>query len=218
MSNQETRTRLLETALDLIWQSNYNSVGVNEICKKAGVTKGSFYHHFESKAVLFCEATNFYWDKTKQCVDEIVSPLNSPMEQLKQFIQFIFERKFNESEGKVQGCPYFSCGSQTGLEDEMIMNNLREMSQKSIKYNIAMIRTLQAGGFLQEPVDVERCGRLISQYIQGAMAYARIDGDIAKVKQDFPEGLFKVIGLKREHWFNPFSACSSMQSSNEQQP
>ncbi len=31
MSTQDTRTRLLETALELIWQSNYNSVGVNEI-------------------------------------------------------------------------------------------------------------------------------------------------------------------------------------------
>ena len=40
MSVIETRERLLETALELIWQSNYSSVGVNEICKQAGVTKG----------------------------------------------------------------------------------------------------------------------------------------------------------------------------------
>jgi TetR/AcrR family transcriptional repressor of nem operon len=52
----ETRESLLEAALELIWQSNYVSVGISEICERAGTTKGAFYHHFESKAVLFREA------------------------------------------------------------------------------------------------------------------------------------------------------------------
>ena len=82
MSTQDTRTRLLETALELIWQSNYNSVGVNEICKQAGVTKGGFYHHFESKASLFCEASEYYWNSVKRDLDALLSPVNTPLEQL----------------------------------------------------------------------------------------------------------------------------------------
>ena len=38
----ETREKLLQTAIDLVWQSNYCSVGVAEICARAGVTKGAF--------------------------------------------------------------------------------------------------------------------------------------------------------------------------------
>ena len=67
----ETREKLLETATDLIWQSNYNVVGVNEICKQAGVTKGAFYHHFETKADLFVAASRHYWDGMKLELDEI---------------------------------------------------------------------------------------------------------------------------------------------------
>ncbi|HEC75121.1 MAG TPA: TetR/AcrR family transcriptional regulator, partial [Methylophaga aminisulfidivorans] len=39
VSTSETKEKLLETALTLIWQSSYSSVGVNEICRQAGVTK-----------------------------------------------------------------------------------------------------------------------------------------------------------------------------------
>ena len=69
----ETRTKLLETATRLIWQADYSSVGVNEICKQAGVTKGAFYHHFESKADLYLEASRYYWAGMKEQMDAIYS-------------------------------------------------------------------------------------------------------------------------------------------------
>lgn len=204
MSNQETRTRLLETALELIWKSNYNSVGVNEICKKAGVTKGSFYHHFESKAVLFCEATDYYWTATKKVVDEIVSPINPPLEQLKRYLQFVFAKKFDEHSGKVLGSPYFTCGAQTGCEDQIINDSLLKMCNNGVIYNMAIVRNLQDGGFLEDSINIERSARLVSQYIQGAVGFARIDGDINAIKKDFREGIFRLIGLKQEHWFDLF--------------
>lgn len=204
MSNHETRTRLLDTALKLIWQSNYSSVGVNEICKEAGVTKGGFYHHFESKAVLFCEATDYFWESTKKAIDEIVSPINPPLEQLKLYIEYIFSKKFDEVTGKVLGSPYLTCGSHADGDNNMINNSLNEMCSNGIAYNMAIIRTLQTDGYLDGLVDIEQRARLLSQYIQGAVAFARIDGDVTAIKSDFPEGIFRVIGLKHEHWFNPF--------------
>ena len=49
------REKLIETALELIWLESYNAVSVDDICKKAGVQKGSFYHYFPSKAHLALE-------------------------------------------------------------------------------------------------------------------------------------------------------------------
>jgi TetR/AcrR family transcriptional repressor of nem operon len=48
----ETRTRLLETARDLIRAKGYTATTVDEICAAAGVTKGGFFHHFASKEEL----------------------------------------------------------------------------------------------------------------------------------------------------------------------
>jgi len=206
MSTQETRIRLLETALQLIWQSNYASVGVNEICKQAGVTKGGFYHHFESKANLFCQATEYYWESVKKDMDQIMSPINPPLEQLEKVIEFIFARKFDEKVGGVRGCPLFSVGSQSGCGEDQIVQSLKKMSNNAVKYNRALIQTLNAGGYLETRLDsdsdIDSVSRLMSQYIQGAVSFARVNGCIETIKRDLPEGLYRIIGLKREHWFS----------------
>jgi len=48
----ETRTKLLDAARDVIRAKGYSATTVDDICAAAGVTKGAFFHHFESKERL----------------------------------------------------------------------------------------------------------------------------------------------------------------------
>ena len=201
MAVHETYTRLLETALDLIWHSNYNAVGINEICKQAGVTKGGFYHHFDSKASLFCEASSYYWNSVKKELDTLLSPSNTPLEQLENMINFIFSTKFGNNPDNIPGCPFFSAGSQTGCGEEAVAESLIDMSRNGVKYSLALVRNLHSAGYLEGEIDPERVARLLSQYIQGAVSFARINRDIATVKSDMPEGFYRLLGLKREYWY-----------------
>ena len=52
---EETRSRILEAAKECFAQHGYDGTSVAEICHRAGVTKGAFYHHFPSKQALFLE-------------------------------------------------------------------------------------------------------------------------------------------------------------------
>lgn len=201
MSAQETQTRLLETAMDLIWHSNYSAVGINDICKQAGVTKGGFYHHFESKANLFCAATEYYWQAVKRELDMLLSPSNTPLEQLENIINFIFAQKFGNDPDNIPGCPYLSAGQQSGSGEESITRTLLKMSENSFKYSLALVRNLQGGNYLESDADPERIARQMNQYIQGAVSYARITHDIETAKRDLPEALYRILGLKREYWF-----------------
>ncbi|HTF96118.1 MAG TPA: TetR/AcrR family transcriptional regulator [Cellvibrio sp.] len=204
MSAPDTRTLLLETALDLIWNSNYSSVGVNEICKQAGVTKGSFYHHFESKAELFCEATNHHWEQIRQDMDCMLSPINSPLEQLENWLQFIYVNKIGEDKENVPGCAFFSAGMQAGCCEPRITETLQLMTERNARYNQALVRSLLAGHYLceQKNVDVEQTARLMQQYVQGAITHARVTRNIENVRKDLPVGIYRLIGLKAEFWFN----------------
>ncbi|MEO8425481.1 MAG: TetR/AcrR family transcriptional regulator [Verrucomicrobiota bacterium] len=44
------KERLMKAVQELIWTGSYGSTTIDQICQKAGVKKGSFYHFFDSKA------------------------------------------------------------------------------------------------------------------------------------------------------------------------
>ena len=50
---EETRAHILQAGVESFAQNGYDATGVAEICQRAGVTKGGFYHHFPSKQALF---------------------------------------------------------------------------------------------------------------------------------------------------------------------
>lgn len=51
-SRPDSRTKFLDAALRLIRAKGYEAATVDDICAAAGLTKGSFFHHFESKEEL----------------------------------------------------------------------------------------------------------------------------------------------------------------------
>ncbi|HEY1159348.1 MAG TPA: TetR/AcrR family transcriptional regulator [Terracidiphilus sp.] len=59
----ESKTRLLDAALHVIRAKGYEATRIEDICEAAGLTKGSFFHHFDSKEALALAAAD-YWCET----------------------------------------------------------------------------------------------------------------------------------------------------------
>ena len=51
--SEETISQIMTAAIQQFSHSGYEAASVAEICAKAGVSKGAFYHHFPSKQELF---------------------------------------------------------------------------------------------------------------------------------------------------------------------
>ena len=62
----EARTRLLEAARDMIRARGFASTTVDDLCKAAQVTKGAFFHHFDSKEALGVAAAVFWAETTSE--------------------------------------------------------------------------------------------------------------------------------------------------------
>ena len=61
-----TEQSILSAAMELARETSYDKVTVREICQRAGITTGAFYHHFRSKEDLLARG---------------YSPLDRQMEQ-----------------------------------------------------------------------------------------------------------------------------------------
>src|ERR671924_622944 len=67
MAATTTRERLLLTAHELFYRDGFTTVGLDRIIDEVGVTKTTFYNHFESKDDLMLEVLRMHdqwWQKT----------------------------------------------------------------------------------------------------------------------------------------------------------
>jgi TetR/AcrR family transcriptional regulator, transcriptional repressor for nem operon len=62
----QSKTKLLEAALQVIRTKGYTATTVDDICLAASVTKGSFFHHFKGKEELAITATHHWTQVTTE--------------------------------------------------------------------------------------------------------------------------------------------------------
>jgi TetR/AcrR family transcriptional repressor of nem operon len=60
----DARTRLLDAALRLIRERGFAGTSVDDLCTAAGVTKGSYFHHFKTKEALGVAAARHWIELT----------------------------------------------------------------------------------------------------------------------------------------------------------
>ena len=63
-ANPHTRTRLLDAATNVIRAQGFAATTVDDICAAAGLSKGSFFHHFSSKEDLATGAAQHWAEMT----------------------------------------------------------------------------------------------------------------------------------------------------------
>lgn len=198
-SSIDTRQKLMQTATELIWESNYDNVGIAEICKQAGVTKGAFYHHFTSKADLFVSACANDWESIRKSMDEVLSPRYTAAQQLENIIELLLQKQCREN-GDIQicGCPFFTAGAQAGCEEVEVRSAARDMSDNGRVYYTALARNLQNEGCLNESVDAMQAGRLMQQFVQGLLMHGRVYQDFEQLRVDLREGIYRILGLQQK--------------------
>jgi AcrR family transcriptional regulator len=91
----ETRERLLRSAVDLYSVAGFSGASVEDIVRRAGVTKGAFYHHFESKAHLIMAIHNGFVDLQIDEITAIVEQDLTPEETLATAVTAIVRNVLN---------------------------------------------------------------------------------------------------------------------------
>ena len=190
----DTKQKLLQTAVTLIWESSYGSISVDDICNRAGVNKGSFYYAFKSKSDLAVAAFEDHWNKKRALMDEIFSSQVPPLERLEKYCDRVVQDQVDKYEktGKLCGCPFASIGSELSTQDEQIRKKAHELSERTMKYLASAVRDAAAEGVLdaEDPVEL---ARQVFCYAGGLIMQAKIENN-PDVLKCLKKGIFRLLG------------------------
>ena len=194
----DTKERLLEAALQLIWDESLGAASVDAICERAEVRKGSFYHFFKSKEELVAAALEAHFKTARVDFDRIFSPSVAPIDRLRGFFDLMVRKQQMKLEkaGRVVGCPYASVAVACSGADKLVHDAIQEILVTWRKYFETALRDGAADGSI--PVkDIPATVETMFDYIEGAMTAGRIKNSMAPIHSMGPNA-FKLLGLEWE--------------------
>ncbi len=168
----DTKEKLIQAGLKTLLERGFNGVGVQEITDQAGVPKGSFYNHFESKEALGAEIVERYgMGNTRRAVllDKTVAPLKrlrSHFEALNDtFIKSKFER----------GCLLGNFSAELANQSPLIRDSLAKLFDRWTKDLEVAIRDAQTDGTISSARSAHDIAAFLLDAYEGALLRARVE-------------------------------------------
>jgi TetR/AcrR family transcriptional regulator, transcriptional repressor for nem operon len=87
----ESKTKLLQAALHVIRAKGYSATRIEDVCEAAGLTKGSFFHHFDTKQALALAAADYWIEGTGALFAS--APFHAPADPVDRLLAYVDFRK-----------------------------------------------------------------------------------------------------------------------------
>jgi AcrR family transcriptional regulator len=165
----KTREKLLDRATDLFYIYGIHSVGIDRILKDVGVTKTTFYNHFESKDELTCEVLRrrHVWETNKfmQAADTIGQ--GRPRETLLALFD-VLDTWFNHPD--FHGCQFINAAAEFPAPHDPVH---QEAAQHKLATRTLLRETAAATGV----ANADQLGDKIMILFEGAITCRQVLGD-----------------------------------------
>ena len=189
MSTQtDTYTRILEAARELIYASSYAEVGVQAICDKANVKKGSFYHFFPSKQELTLAVIDSYYEGFKDSIlREAFSSNLLPSKRFEKLFELSIARQQSiyEQTGHVLGCPFGNLATEMATSDESIRCKIDGLFGRLQHLLRDTLQEAIVNGEMED-LDVDATAEAMFAYFEGVMMLAKTKNDPAVLSKLLP--------------------------------
>jgi TetR/AcrR family transcriptional repressor of nem operon len=90
-TRHESKNKILDAALHVIRAKGYSATRVEDVCEAAGLTKGSFFHHFDSKEALALAAADYWIEATSALFAS--APFHTHADPLDRLLAYVDFRK-----------------------------------------------------------------------------------------------------------------------------
>lgn len=171
----DTREQILSAAQSLIELRGYSALGVAEICKTAGVPKGSFYYFFESKEALALAVIDEQWAEQRSDWARILEGGGDPLERLRQLFEATEATQFagQQSCGTVSGCMFGNLTLEMSNQTEAIRERLQGIFDAQVEMVRSVISEAEARGEATV-ADPQEAARSVVAQLEGQVLFAKL--------------------------------------------
>jgi TetR/AcrR family transcriptional regulator, transcriptional repressor for nem operon len=174
----QSKTKLLEATLRVVRAKGYAATRVEDVCAEAGLTKGSFFHHFESKEDLALAAVA-HWD-ARASGQFAAAPYHDPDDPRDRLLAYVDFRKAILT-GEL---PEFTCFAGTIVQEAYATHpEIRAACERAISGHAktleADIRETMRKYDVRGDWTVESLALHTQSVIQGAFILAKAKGSAA---------------------------------------
>ena len=85
LKSRETRAKIFQAAKRILQKQGYEQLSIKNICEEAGVSNGSFYHHFKTKDDLLS-----YYIEEQPSINPDLLDLPSSKEEARETIVYVY--------------------------------------------------------------------------------------------------------------------------------
>src|SRR5690242_2327936 len=172
------KDKIVQAALAVIRSKGYAATTLDDLCAAAGVTKGAFFHHFDSKEALAVAAAEHWSEKTGAFF--AAAPYHRHTDPLQRLLGYIDFRKAILT-GKV---PEFTCLVGTMVQEVYDSSHpIRDACNLSISGHAATIEPDIAAAMARRGIRADWPARSLALHtqavLQGAFILAKAKGNAA---------------------------------------
>ena len=164
---------------DLVHRRGYQSVGVDDVCKAAGVKKGSFYHFFTSKCDLMLAALDQRWDMVRSHMRTALGRDLPPLTRIERFFAMVAELESanKKSGGHVLGCPFGNVAIEMSTSEPPLARRADEAFCGFAAVIREALSEAKARGELERNIDLRDSADAIVAYFEGLALLAKTRND-----------------------------------------
>lgn len=191
MTKRDTKSELIKAGMELLGTQGYNATGIDAVLKRAGVPKGSFYHHFASKEEFALAVLETFSGRFLSRLDILLSdPSATPLARLRLFLEKGLERLADH--GCTIGCLIGDLGQEMAAHNERLRSRLDDIIRSWRGRFASCIREAQQAGELPEVYNPHLIAGFILSGWEGAVLNAKVMNSPEPVR-DFIDTLFDTV-------------------------
>ncbi|MET7686571.1 TetR/AcrR family transcriptional regulator [Streptomyces sp. NPDC005483] len=171
----DAREKILGAARSLIETRGYSALGVAEICKAAGVPKGSFYYFFESKEALALAVVEEHWAAQRREWESALSANADPLQRLRALFEQTEagQRAVQEGCGTVSGCLFGNLALELSNHVEPVRGRLQEIFDAQVDMVEAVVAEARDRGDATVS-DARQAARAVVAQLEGQVMFAKL--------------------------------------------